>query len=150
MVTSSRAFNAGSLGALYYQRLWERPVPPLDRSPNLPENWSRAILRCLDADPTARFGSGQDLVRQLDGEVIVPARRKFTAMTFAAAVFLLIALLASSLFAIRPPRLDTSLVVFPIDDLANDPAYAHFSVGMTAELVSKLTKVEGLSVRRFY
>jgi TolB-like protein/Flp pilus assembly protein TadD len=42
------------------------------------------------------------------------------------------------------------MVVFQIEDLTGDPAYAGLSTGMTAALVSKLAKVEGLSVRRFY
>lgn len=153
MVTSSRAFDAPSLGALYYQRLWEKPIPPGKRAANLPSNWERAILHCLEGEPSARPGSAGEVVQELEGEIVAPApapRPKPRVMRFWLAPLLLLLLMTSAALALRPPRLETSMVVFQIDDLANDPAYAGLPAGMTAELVSKLTKVEGLSVKRFY
>jgi TolB-like protein len=153
MVTSSRAFNADSLGALYYQRLWEKPIPARKRCADLPQNWERAILRCLESEPSTRPKSASEVVRELEGEIVapVPARRpRRRSMGLWLAVVPLFLLMASAALALRPPRLEASMVVFQIDDLANDPAYAGLSAGMTAVLVSKLSKVEGLSVKRFY
>jgi serine/threonine protein kinase/Tfp pilus assembly protein PilF len=153
MVTSSRAFDASSLGALYYQRLWENPIPPGKRCAHLPSNWERAILRCLETEPSARPKSAGEVVRELEGETVAPVplpRPKARVSRLWLAPLLLLLMMGSAALALRPPRLETSMVVFQIDDLANDPSYAGFSAGMTAELVSRLTKVEGLSVKRFY
>jgi eukaryotic-like serine/threonine-protein kinase len=153
MVTSSRAFDAASLGALYYQRLWEKPIPPGKRCADLPSDWEHAILRCLETEPSARPGSAAEVVRELEGEMVAPpptARPKARVMRLWLAPLLLLVLMGSAALALRPPRLEASMVVFQIDDLANDPAYAGLPAGMTAELVSRLTKVEGLSVKRFY
>ena len=151
MVTASRAFSAGSIGALYYQRLWERPLSPIDRSENLPANWCRTILRCLEIEPAARYASAGEIVRELEGHPVsppsVPARFKIFSWP---ALLILLVLVGASPFALRPPKVEAAMVVFQIDDLANDPAYAHLSAGMTAALVSRLTKIEGLAVKRFY
>jgi adenylate cyclase len=42
------------------------------------------------------------------------------------------------------------MVVFQINDLVNDPSYRHLSSGMTAELVTRLIQVDGLSVKQYY
>ncbi len=153
MVTSARAFDARSLGALYYQRLWEKPIPPGKRCADLPPNWERAILRCLETEPSARPKSAGEVVRELEGGTVAPVllrRPKARGTRLWLAPLLLLLLMGSVALALRPPRLETSMVVFQIEDLANDPAYAGLAAGMTAELVSRLTRVEGLSVKRFY
>jgi hypothetical protein len=75
MVTRSRAFDAASIGALYYQRLWEAPIAPGRRATGLPASWEAAILRCLANDPNGRFASAGDVVLALQ-EDSAPAEAK--------------------------------------------------------------------------
>ena len=66
MVTKSRAFTAESIHALYWQKLREKPVPPSQRSANLPAKWEKVILKCLHADPAHRYASPMDVLRDLE------------------------------------------------------------------------------------
>jgi serine/threonine protein kinase/tetratricopeptide (TPR) repeat protein len=159
LVTETRAFNAGSIGALYYQRLWEAPIPPGRRSPQLPAVWESVVLRCLANDPAARYSTAGEAVRALEGEAPVtpplPATAAKVIRSFwsraRVAVFLAAALLmAVTAFALHVPHLQTSMVVFQIEDLVGDAAYHHLSGGLTAELVSRLTHVDGLNVKQFH
>jgi tetratricopeptide (TPR) repeat protein/TolB-like protein len=59
-------------------------------------------------------------------------------------------LLTALAFGLRAPHFHTSMVVFEINDLVDDPAYQHLSAGLTAELVSRLIHVDGLSVKQYY
>jgi len=68
-VTKSRAFDAGSLGAIYYQRIWEAPIPPSQRAEDLPSAWEHAILSCLEAEPELRPISAVEVMRSVAGEV---------------------------------------------------------------------------------
>ncbi len=157
MVTGSRAFDAGSVGALYYQKLYEKPAPPSARRAGLPERWNRAILSCLEREPSARPRTAGDMVRAIEPRSEperLPERasdlfRRARPAWVAAA--LVIALLA---IGVREPKFEASMVVFRLASEAGEPRDAaeskYLSTGLTAELVARLSRMEGLSVRQNY
>lgn len=70
LVTSSRAFTADSVHALYWQKIWEKPIPPSLRASGLPAHWEQVILKCLASDPFERYGSASEVLRDLERPVI--------------------------------------------------------------------------------
>nr|HEX4313016.1 serine/threonine-protein kinase [Kofleriaceae bacterium] len=58
MVTGELPFRGGATAyATASLRLTQAPRPPRQLVPELPERWERAILRCLERAPTARFAT---------------------------------------------------------------------------------------------
>ncbi len=153
MVTRSRAFEADSLAALYYQRLWEKPKAPSARAENLPARWESAILRCLEVEPEARFGRAGDVVAALSAghqpPAVPPRRNPRWLSAGIAALVAAVALMALGT-QVSAPRIETSMVVFPINDLAGDARHKHLPAGLISELVARLTRIDGLSVKRYY
>ena len=152
MITESRAFDAQSIGALYYQRLWEQPTPPSRRSSGLSPRWEKVILRCLEKDPEARFETAGKAVEALTADKAGVPRRialKRRARRWLPAL-IVVSLMAAVAFSVRPPHIEASMVVFRINDLGNDPDFRYLGGGLTAELVSGLSHVEGLSVKQYY
>jgi serine/threonine protein kinase/Flp pilus assembly protein TadD len=68
MVTGRLPFIADTPMGTAVKRLQEPPPSPSLYVPQLPKNWERAILRCLELDPAARFQSAEDLIRFFETE----------------------------------------------------------------------------------
>ncbi len=163
MVTASRAFSAGSLGALYYQRLWEQPIPPSARAGDLPRAWDRAIRSCLDADPAGRPATAGEVVQALENQTLLPEPQPFWETKPALAPPLLepkaprrwmlrsaLALVPvfAGLLAVSGAlsRVETSVKVFDIDTSGLGQQLEYLSRGTTAELLRRLTHLEGVRV----
>jgi TolB-like protein/Tfp pilus assembly protein PilF len=183
MVTASRAFSAESLHSLYYQKLWENPIPPSARSVGLPPHWERTILRCLEPEPADRFARASCVVSDLELAqnipfaphvqtlpaverheaptqtafprqpwwrlpVGLPARIALLLLAFAATAALgMIGTLARSA--------KSSVVVFPIENLTEASGVGgarlnYLCRGITAEVMRRLTLIEGLQVIPYY
>jgi eukaryotic-like serine/threonine-protein kinase len=176
MVTQVRAFPAESLHSLYYQKLWEAPIPPTVRSSCLPPHWDRVVLRCLAIEPTGRYASASEAVLDLEApqaasfdalagapsfaevqtppaagplrnwRLFPPNRRPWLML---AAVGLAVAgaiAAAGSLTA----SLKTSVVVFPVENLTNRPDLNDLGKGIGAELMRRLTLIDGVQVIPYY
>jgi eukaryotic-like serine/threonine-protein kinase len=65
MVTGVKPFGGDSALSTAIRRLRERPQSPRTLAPDLPQRWERAILRCLERDPEARFATAEDVARAL-------------------------------------------------------------------------------------
>jgi serine/threonine-protein kinase len=146
MVTVSRAFNATSVGAIYYQKLRELPIPPTARNAALPSHWDAAILRSLDHLPANRFPSAAQFVLALESPK--QTRKSIPLRPIAVAAALRLATLLA--LSLATPKTQTPLVVFRVHDLTADPAFAYLSSGLTSELVNSLVKVDGLTVKPFH
>jgi eukaryotic-like serine/threonine-protein kinase len=157
MVTKSRAYPVDSVHSLFFERLWGSPIPPSQRVANLPLRWNACILRCLAADPHKRPKSAMDVVNELDANEVQelssshrwripqPAR----VMTRRSLVFASVgAPVASAIWLARP--LSTSVVVFPVENLTPNKDHDYLCKGTSAELMSRLLRVDGLRVIPFY
>jgi eukaryotic-like serine/threonine-protein kinase len=165
MVTKSHAFPAESLHSLYYQKLWELPVPPSSRS-NLPPLWDRVILRCLSPEPSGRYGSAREVVCDLEPPREVPIESdtcrtppprqiwKLPAVGWRTRIVLgvLVLLIAAAIAATRSlaEPLKTSVLVFPIENLSNEPNLNYLSRGIGAEVMRRLTQIDGVQVIPYY
>jgi tetratricopeptide (TPR) repeat protein/TolB-like protein len=74
MVTGCRPFTADMPLLHALSKLRRRPVPPRERTPELPRRWEAAILRCLDVNPDKRFDNPLELVDELERGDVKKAR----------------------------------------------------------------------------
>ena len=156
-----RAENAVQLHAI--QKAGVR-IAPESLRPDLPKEAERAILKALAFEESDRQRTVAEFVRELS-----PGLREASspsAITRSATgqprwkgwrprIVLIVLLAAASVvtataFTMRAPHLQTSMVVFQINDLVNDPAYRPLSGGLTGALLSCLIRVKGLSVKQYY
>lgn len=174
MVTTTRAFPAESLHSLYYQKLWEAPIAPSARSSQLQPQWDRVILRCLAADAAERYTRAGDAVNELESPgavaeiqpVSVPAVGSDTsqrmrrhlwplppfgtrARIVLAAVALTVAAAVGAVRSLAEP-LQTSVVVFPIENLTGKGDLNYLCKGIGAEVMRRLTLIDGVKVIPYY
>jgi serine/threonine protein kinase/Tfp pilus assembly protein PilF len=164
MVTGRTPFPAETVLELHAMQAAGVKVPPRKLRPNLPEATERCILKGLrfkaqNRQPGAivfvrelALGAGEPESEHADleaGAAEVRGRWWEAARWKAVAIAAALLIVAAVGFAIALPPVPTSVVVFQIADTAKDPAL-QLSTGLTGELVSRLLKVPGLTVRRYY
>lgn len=98
MFTGSETFRADTPVAIALKQMQEAPAPPHDIDPNIPVYIERAILKCLEKDPTKRFQS----IAELEGAL------RSTRVTGAPVVSAALAVASGSL-------MQASLAAEPID-----------------------------------
>ncbi len=87
--TGRRPFNAQSLSALSAAIAADEPAPPSSENPAVPVALDRAVMRCLNKDPSARFATALELAAALR-----PAPTSFVSKALRARGWALGALLA--------------------------------------------------------
>jgi serine/threonine-protein kinase len=65
-LTGRLPWEGSTLAELAIRRENERPLAPTSYDPDVPETLSRAVLRSLEGDPSARYSSASELSRALD------------------------------------------------------------------------------------
>jgi serine/threonine-protein kinase len=65
LLTNRSAFDGESIGALFAAILEDTPPPPSAHRPDVPPELDRAILRCLERKPDARWQSAGELARAI-------------------------------------------------------------------------------------
>lgn len=186
MVTETRAFPAESLHSLYYQKLWEAPIPPTARSSILPAQWDRVILRCLAPVATDRYPRAGDAAADLLCDrppglslsavstaslaplaPVLPAvksetpepstpRQSWKLPSFGRRVRIafgcLALVVAGAIAAARSlaEPMKSSVVVFPIENLTNRSDLNYLCKGIGAELMRRLTLIDGVQVIPYY
>ena len=161
MVTGTRAFRGDSsmstLGAIIHK-------DPAPLGAEVPHDLERLITRCLRKDPERRFQHVDDvkialeeLKEESDSGTLagVPgagreARRAVPLRLIAALAVLLLAA-AALWWRDRAPQTsggspEASIAVMPFLNQSPDPDSEYFSDGITDELISALSRVEGLKV----
>ena len=81
MVTGTPAFQADTPMAVLLQQIQEVPRPPDQITPALPAYLNRLIVRCLEKDPTNRFASTDELLRELDSELVSEGKSASTPLS---------------------------------------------------------------------
>jgi eukaryotic-like serine/threonine-protein kinase len=76
LLTGRLPWEGSTLAELAIRRETERPLSPTSYDPDVPEALSKAVLRSLESDPEARYGSTRELARSLRdglaGREVVP------------------------------------------------------------------------------
>jgi serine/threonine protein kinase/Tfp pilus assembly protein PilF len=123
MVTGRHPFMADTPIGAALKRLQEPPPSPRLYVPQVPSRWERAILRCLQRDPAARFQSAGDLVKFLETERL-PARNTARPALKRPRAFFAIVAVASLLIALTAWILWERHAVLP---RTGEPAAGHTS-----------------------
>ncbi|HEX4440832.1 MAG TPA: tetratricopeptide repeat protein [Thermoanaerobaculia bacterium] len=158
MVTGGPPFQGDTPLSVALKKLHEAPPSPRGSTPDLPAEWDRAILRCLERDPANRYPSAPDVARALRGEATAESPRAirnrrrllWLALGAAAAVAVAVVVLprlrgrhaappqaaASAPAAIRTPR--RAIAVLGFRNTAGRPADAWMSTGLSEMLTTEL------------
>jgi eukaryotic-like serine/threonine-protein kinase len=168
MVTGVMPFRGETSGVLSESILNRMPTPPVRLNPEIPAKLEAIIDKSLEKDPQVRYQSAAELradLRRLrrdteSGKTPVttapsPVRRQPLRNAILAVVGLLLVLGIAGIWWVRKapqksapvtPGTKTSLAVLPLQNLSGDPANEYFSDGMTEEIGTKLSKIEGLRI----
>jgi serine/threonine protein kinase/tetratricopeptide (TPR) repeat protein len=169
MVTGHLPFEGDSPLAVAMKHKAEPPKEPRELNPQIPEDLSRVILRCLEKDREGRYQSAEEVRSELAGiekgmpasdraitekkpstskEITVTFRKQwlFIPMLFLVVVVAVLAFLF--LKKGKPAASSQSqfrLVVLPFENLGL-PEDDYFAVGITDEIASRLSALHELSV----
>jgi serine/threonine protein kinase/Flp pilus assembly protein TadD len=166
MATGSMAFPGATSGVIFEAILNRAPAPLLRLNPALPQEFERVIHKALEKDRSMRYQSAADLradLRRVKRESestkaavshpaprLLPGRREIYAVAG-----VLIVLLALGGYALYQKRASShavvtaakpSIAVLPLHNLSSEPDSAYFTDGMTDEITTKLSKIQGINV----
>jgi serine/threonine protein kinase/tetratricopeptide (TPR) repeat protein len=175
MSTGAMAFPGATSGVIFDAILNRTPVPPVRLNPAIPAELERVINKSLEKDRTMRYQSAADLradlrrvKRESDSSTRTAAasdqqnlynparpaaRSKHWPLQLGIALLVLIVAIAGALwFQKHSAPIATgagakpSVAVLPLQNLSTDPDSAYFSDGMTDEITTKLSKIQGIDV----
>jgi TolB-like protein/cytochrome c-type biogenesis protein CcmH/NrfG len=173
MCTGTLPFRGETSGVIFKAILDGAPTPAVRLNPDVPAEAERIINKCLEKDRNLRYQNASDVRTDLQrlkrdtesGHIAVPekataASRWLTRRrTLVAAGIILVSLAAgyagfgwhsmrqapaAAVLAAKP-----SIAVLPLQNLSGDPANDYFSDGMTEEISTKLSRIQGLKVASY-
>lgn len=160
MVTTSSAYTAESIHAMYWQKLWEKPIPPSKRALGLPPEWELAILKCLSSEPADRYATPMDLLKDLTAgsqpqkvprwsDPLIPHIR-FRGMIQRRSILVGAATATVAACAAIPTFIwstgTISILVYPVVNETGDTELASAAKGISGEVVRRLTRIKNLHV----
>ncbi len=169
MATGVMPFRGETSGVLSESILNRAPTPPIRLNPELPAKLEAIIDKSLEKDPEVRYQSAAELRADLkrvrrdteSGRTPVTAepspvkRLPFQKVTLALLAVLLVVGITGVWWLRKSAQKSavattagakTSLAVLPLQNLSGDPANEYFSDGMTEEIGTKLSKIDGLRI----
>lgn len=168
MVTGQLPFNGDTPFNLLIKRKNSVPRDPRELNAEIPEDLSRMILKCMKEDREKRYNSVKEILSELkrieDGittlERVIPIKktiissRMWTALkkrwVMIASLFVVVVMTGLTLAYFKgenlalPPS-PSMLVILPFDNLG-PPEDGYFTDGITDEITSRLSALQGLNV----
>jgi tetratricopeptide (TPR) repeat protein/tRNA A-37 threonylcarbamoyl transferase component Bud32 len=161
MVTGAQPFEGDTPLSVALKKLKEAAPSPRKLAPDLPPEWEKTILRCLERAPADRFASAGEVVRGLRGEAIaagpgtIRRRRKRVAAAVGGLVLAAAAVFVVSRALSRPPAAGPagvapartprrSIAVLGFKNLAGRPEEAWVSTALAEMLTTELAAGEKL------
>ena len=170
MATGRQTFSGNTSGVIFHAILERAPTPVLRVNPELPPRLQEIVNKALEKDRELRHQSAAELRADLkrlkremeSARVSVPSEAKAKPrwlarpMLLGAASLVVVALAGgiaglwwyrtravpgAAAVAAKP-----SIAVLPLQNLSGDPANDYFSDGMTEEISTKLSRIQGLKV----
>ena len=174
MATGAMPFTGSTSGVIFEAILNRAPVPPVRLNPAVPAELERVINKSLEKDRTMRYQSAGDMradLRRVKRETDSSTRtaisqqqnlydsarsarpsKRWPLYAGAAIVLLFLAIGGSHWYQAHSTRpavaIDAkpSVAVLPLKNLSTDADSAYFSDGMTDEITTKLSKIQGINV----
>jgi eukaryotic-like serine/threonine-protein kinase len=174
MATGAMPFTGSTSGVIFEAILNRAPVPPVRLNPAVPAELERVIQKSLEKDRTMRYQSAADMradlrrvKRETDSSTRTavsqqqnlydsarPATPSKRWLLYAGAAVVLLVLAfggfhwyqAHSVHPAAAVGSKPSVAVLPLQNLSTDSDSAYFSDGMTDEITTKLSKIQGINV----
>ena len=168
MTTGALPFCGESTGVIFDGILNRAPAPALRLNPALPAEFERVLEKSLEKDREMRYQSAAELRAGLkriqrasdsgrrssaDAQTQPrPRSRRGIVFAVAAALALLIAIGGTAWHEKHSPAQSAtvatkpSIGVLPLQNLGAEPDSTYFSDGMTDEIATKLSKIQGIDV----
>ena len=170
MATGLLPFRGESSGVIFKAILDAAPTSVLRVNPDVPVDLERIINKCLEKDRNLRYQHASEIRADLQrakrdtdsasgviqSAVIqkspVRARSKIFIAAAAVLFLLLAAVVGYRWYAAHggssstAPTGKPSIAVMPLQNLSSDPDGAYFADGMTDEITTKLSKIQGVNV----
>jgi eukaryotic-like serine/threonine-protein kinase len=170
MATGALPFRGESSGVIFKAILDAAPTPVARLNPDVPVDLERITSKCLEKDRNLRYQHASEIRADLQrakrdtdsasGVVAASAIEKSPvakrSKLFIAAVSVLFLLLAAfagyrwysarAASSSAAPVGKPSIAVMPLQNLSSDPDGAYFADGMTDEITTKLSKIQGINV----
>jgi len=139
MLTGHRPFAGETTVALIWSILGHEPPDVRTIKPGLPEALGRAVARCLEKPPDARYQSARDLHRDLE----TTYRQSGTVPSWSPLGPSGTAGGARSRTALP---LEQAVAVLPFQDMSSDHDNEYFGDGIAEEIINALARIDGLRV----
>ena len=167
MATGALPFRGESTGVIFDRIMNRTPPPALRLNPAMPVEFERILEKSLEKDRTMRYQSAAELRADLKriqrasdsgrtASVDTPApvhSRLKRGISFAVLTLLcLLAIGGIAWYAKHSPAQSgavaakPSLAVLPLKNAGSEPDGAYFAEGMTDEITTKLSKIQGINV----
>ncbi|MHB8411189.1 MAG: protein kinase domain-containing protein [Candidatus Acidiferrales bacterium] len=174
MVTGEEAFKGDSTLQIMYRRVKEKPPNPKQVNPELPDNLTRVILRCLERDPARRYPNAKEILADLHSgratsagrsvQIALPELGKRWWYAAAGVAAILIALLAipavrHTIFRDQPSRSGSApprgvpplssgrfVAVLPLQVLGDQSQLGYLAQGIEEALSAKLFQLKDIRV----
>ena len=130
MATGQTPFKGDTPFTIGVKHKSERPKDPKELNAQIPEDFSRVILRCMEKDKECRYQSAGELLAEL--EKIEKETSKW--------------ILTERKSETEELKWQNSIAVLPFVDLSPEKDQEYFCDGMAEELINALTKIEKLQV----
>ena len=173
MAAGTPPFRGPTLGVVAHSILSDVPGPPVRLNPEVPPKLEEIIAKAMEKDRSLRYQHASDMrtdLQRLKRDTVsghsasppkaaVPSRWLARRRALGAAAIILVALAggyagfrwhsmrrapAATAVAAKP-----SIAILPLQNLSGDPANDYFSDGMTEEISTKLSRIQGLRVASY-
>src|SRR2546422_41473 len=149
MLAGELPYSGPNAQAILAKRLSE-PVPRLGATRDVPAAIEQTVSRALARVPADRFATAAEFLRALQG-IAMPRHRRVVSRMWILAAALVLVVVAASAVLVRSrgggaAAAPATAAVLPFADLSDAKDQAYFSDGLTDELITALSRVEGMRV----
>ncbi len=172
MVTGSVPFEGDTPFTIGVKHKSEMPKDPKELNAQIPEDLRYLIIKCLEKAKEGRYQSAREVQSELGSiekgipttDRVVPQKKPITSkeitvtfglkkLIFPAVIFVVLVIIGVLIWQLLPKKETVpihsgkpSIAVLPFEDLSPQKDQEYFCVGMTDDIISKLSRINELKV----